>query len=784
MSTHDVIPRYSEGSRGSDPSSTPRPLGVPRDDVTGVRTPAARAARPRRWLANLGIAVYFAILTFALFGNLLTTSRAVVSAIDMDVDQQYLAWRTFSFGELRGGRLPLWNPYPFGGVPALGNFQHAVLYPPNWLHLTMPHGRAVNWVFATHVWLAGVLAAAWCRSRGSGAVASALGGTIYALGGSFILHVYAGHLNYMTTLAWNPLLLLAVDRIVATRRAGAAWVIGTLTVAMQVLTGCPQPAYFAGLAVLLYAPLRLIGLPLRAWLRAGGAIAAMFLFGALLSAAQLLPAFDAGRESVRAAPLEFATSASYSLPPANLLTLIAPYPFGDDFTTPYAGRWLMWEVSLFVGPAALVLAVLGATHSRRRADRAAIVLAIIMIVLALGSYTPLFKVLYDWLPGWDRFRAPVRFNIFLSLMLAGLAARGFDVLLRRRNFGPRAAVVVVAAAGLVAALALVVRTRPEALAALLHHTADLARSASHASAQFMRSALVLAQVGVVLLLVRRARWLAYAVAVVLVADLFLSAARAIERFQPATELPPAWRETVASLGPDERVLSVAAAKTTLAANLGHEDAWGYDPSMPARWGDLVGRLLGADPRAGDFVVKRLDAQSPVWPMLRVRQALPPTLTFAEPMPRVALIDDARVVDGPAASLAAVLDPSFDPRRQVVLEAEPSPRPERGAQGTARVTQRAAGRLEIAAEVDRPAILLVTDAYSAGWRAPGYAVLGANHALRAIPLAAGKHQITLEYAPPAVAIGLWTSAVSCVGFAGITLLVAVRGRRLAPRRVHL
>ena len=780
MNVNDVIPRYSEGSRGIDASSTPRSLGVPRGDKTSLR---AWGAPTRRWLANLAIALYFAVLTFALFGDLLTTSRAVVSAVDMDVDQQYLAWRTFSFDELRAGRLPLWNPYPFGGVPALGNFQHAVLYPPNWLHLVMPHGRAINWVFATHVWLAGVLAAAWCRSRRSGAVASALGGTVYALGGSFILHVYAGHLNYMTTLAWNPLLLLAVDRIVATRSAGAAWVIGTLVVAMQVLSGCPQPAYIAGLATLTYATLRLIGLPLRAWLRAGGAIGAMFFVGALLSAAQLLPAFEVGRESVRATSLDFATAASYSLPPANVLTLIAPHPFGDDFVTPYAGRWLMWEVSLFVGPAALVLAAIGATLSRRRADRTAIVLAIIVIVLALGSYTPLFKVLYDWLPGWNRFRAPVRFNIILSLMLAGLAARGFDFVLRRRFLATRTAVVVLVAAALVAAFALVVRARPDVLAALLHQTADLARSASHASAQFVRAALVLAQVGVVLLLLRRARWLAYALAVVVVADLFLSADRAIERFQPATELPPAWRAMVGSLGPDERVLSIATAKTTLAANLGHEDAWGYDPSMPARWGDLVGGLLGADPRAGDFVVNRLDPQSPVWPMLRVRHALPMAMApFPPPMPRVTLIDDARVVDGPKASLAAVLDPTFDPRRQVVLEHEPSPRPERGAQGTARVTQGAAGRLEIAAEVDRPAILLVTDAYSAGWRASGYVVLAANHTLRAIPVSAGKHTITLEYAPPSVAIGLWISAITCVAFAGVVAAMFIR-RRLAARRLH-
>ncbi|MDQ3438923.1 MAG: YfhO family protein [Planctomycetota bacterium] len=721
-----------------------------------------------RRLTHLALVLYFALLTFALFGDLLTTSRAVVSGVDMDVDQQYFAWRSFAFGELRAGRLPLWNPYPFGGVPALGNFQNAVLYPPNWLHLVLPTGRAINWIFALHVFLAGVLAAAWCRARRSGVIASALGGTIYALGGSFILHVYAGHLNYLTTLSWTPLLFIGVHRVLAGgRRATSGWMLGTLAVAMQVLTGCPQPAYYAGLAVLVYALVRLIRSPLRAWLRAGGAIAAMFLFGALLSAAQLLPAIEAGRESVRAEPLDFETAASYSLPPANLLTLISPYPFGDDFVTPYAGRWLMWEVSLYVGPVAFVLAMIGIRSSKRQGNGAVGGLAVVAIVLALGSYHPLFRVLYEVLPGWDRFRAPVRFNVILSLMIAALAARGFDELLRRRFVATRAAAGTLILAALVATFALVIRARPEAWAVFLEDTSHLARSASHGSGQLLRTALVLAQVGVVLLLLRRARWIAYALVVILVADLFLAAGRAIERFQPQAEAPAAWRDALASRKPDERVVTIATSQANLAAHLGAEDAWGYDPAMPSRWGSLVGTLLRADPRAGDFVVKTVQP-SPVWSMLRVRHALPPTQTFSdEPMPRVALIDDAVVVDGPQGSLAAVLDPSFDPRLRVVLESPPNPAPRPGATGIVEVTRREPARLEITAETRLPTILLITDAYSAGWRVRSlmgasrvtYDLLPANHALRAIPLGVGRHNLVLEYAPPSVTIGLWISAVA-------------------------
>lgn len=746
--------------------------------------------RPR-WLAAAAPVVYFAVLTLALFGDLLTSSRAVVSGVEMDVDQQFFAWRMFAFDELRQGRLPLWNPYSFGGAPALGNFQYAILYPPNWLHLVLPTGRAINVIAALHVFLAGLLTAAWCRSRRCGVTCSALGGTIFALGGPYILHLYAGHLTFLCVVAWTPLVFLAADRILAGRATAAAWMLGAFAIAMQVLGGYPQPAYYAALAVVVYVTVRLFRSPPRVWGRVFVSIAAMYAFGVMLSAAQLLPALDAARESVRAEPLPYVTAASYSLPFVNLLTLIAPYPFGDDFSVPYAGEWVMWEMSLYIGPAALVLAVLGAIRSKRRADRAALVVLAISIVLALGAHTPLFKLLYFALPGMDRFRAPARFGVIATLMLAALAARGFDLLLRRRRRGTsRLAVAALVAAGWIAALALLITARPQSWAPVLENASTLERSVSHASAQLLHTAAVLAQVGVVLLLVRRVRWLAYAVAVLLVFDLARSADRAVERFQPRVTAPPAWHDALASLAPDERVLTVAPGKANLAAQLGVEDAWGYDPAMPARWGDFVGRLLGADPRAGDFAVRKVEP-SPLWAMLRVRQALPPeAATFADPpLPRAMLVDEAVVVDSPAASLEAVLDPSFDPRDVVVLESAPNPPPETGATGSVHVRQRTHFWMEIVAEVERPAILLITDAYSADWQIrlgssataaqSEYALLPANHALRAVPLAAGKHVLTLEYVPRSFGLAIVISALAWAGF--VTASLILLRRRLAVRR---
>src|SRR3989442_5102770 len=72
----------------------------------------------------------------------------------------------------------------------------------------------------------------------------------------YFLHVPAGHLNILGAIAWIPLLFLAIDEWLASRRL--AWcLIGMLTVSMQILSGHPQYVYLTALAAGGYALLRL-----------------------------------------------------------------------------------------------------------------------------------------------------------------------------------------------------------------------------------------------------------------------------------------------------------------------------------------------------------------------------------------------------------------------------------------------------------------------------------------------------------------------------------------------
>src|SRR4029077_1693349 len=132
--------------------------------------------------------VVFAILTLLLFNDALYDTTKVLAHKNTDLALQFLPWRKFGFDQLRLGHLPLWNPHIYGGAPYFAGFQSALLYPPNWLHLFLPLGTAINCVIALHVFLAGYFMYLWARSRAS-VGGSILAGILFMFSGPFFLHV-------------------------------------------------------------------------------------------------------------------------------------------------------------------------------------------------------------------------------------------------------------------------------------------------------------------------------------------------------------------------------------------------------------------------------------------------------------------------------------------------------------------------------------------------------------------------------------------------------------------
>ena len=735
------------------------------------------------------------LLVLCMFGDALFTSRALVlSDGQNDLASQFVYWRAFAAHQLRHGHMPLWNPHVFCGTPFLGWTQAGVLYPPNWLDVVLPLPLSINLGIALHVFLAGLFTYLWGLRRGLHPVAAVTAGALFMFSGAYFLHVYAGHLSLLCAIAWMPLVLTSVDGWTQTRTRG--WILlGTAAVAMQIFAGDLQACFYTAVAAGLLLAFDLIGTRKR--FKALLGFLAMYIVAAALGAVQLLTSFQAASESVRAGGISYRFASMISLAPENLLTLLSPGFFGNMLTVPYWGQWYLWEMCLFIGISGLSLAAYGAVCGKRETRRSLVPLVVIFLVLALGSNTPLFRLLYHWVPGFNRFRGNAKFIIELSLFMAILAGAGLDCLLQSSRSHKWLGLVLAVGGVLVGGAALELRTTAlstnpkngwahtmqnvyatqasDLPAEVYTDPSSVKQAGAFATKCLFVAAAEFLVLSALVFLCGVSRKVAYVLGLTAIVEIFVFARSSRATFDPSSVQSSTLKTFLDQRPGDYRILYQRT--PNIAMGLGKEDVWGYAPLVLKRYSEFMAFTQGQSP---DDANQYLDFSQfhPLHTMLRLRYAFITTkdgdriLTANSIMPHLQLLQEYRVIHGRDAIFQAMASTTFDPQQQVILETEPSPAPTPFAErGTATVVDSFPGRLTVEADLPHPAILLITDAYSNGWRARplegsaqrAYDVLPANYTLQAVPLSAGHHHIQLEYLPAAYQKGKWISLVSIVGF---------------------
>jgi hypothetical protein len=156
------------------------------------------------------------------------------------------------------------------------------------------------------------------------------------------------------------------------------------------------------------------------------------------------------------------------------------------------------------------------------------------------------------------------------------------------------------------------------------------------------------------------------------------------------------------------------------------------------------------------------------------------------LPRAFLVSRARVLDSPAAALAAVTRPDFDPRTAVLLEdpAAPAlpPAPPGASAGSARVTSLSANRVVVRADAGYPAYLVLSEVFYPGWHASldgaPVPVHRADYLFRAVYLPPGPHEVVLTFWPRRYALAVLASLLAGALIAA-GLLAGLHRRRLTP-----
>lgn len=324
------------------------------------------------------------------------------------------------------GEFPYWNRAFSGGQPMAANPAHALFYPLTWLTLLPGPANGFQWFIVLHLYLAAWFMYALLRSLALSATASFLGALSFVLGG--VVLSYLTLLPFLSAVVWLPVTLLFGRRFLL-HRLRRDFVLASVFLAMQLLTGEPTTILQTGLLLLVYAVYR------EGW-RAAGPVAMIAGTALCLAAVAVLPAIDHAAGSVRAHGFTYETVTDWSMPPARLGELVHANLFGHNVVD---GRRLYWGraaydrgfpflMSIYPGLLVSVFATAGVI-ARVRGSVVVLTLFATSVLLALGDFTPLWRLLYE--AGLVRsIRYPEKFILMGVFLATVFAAKTLDGVLR------------------------------------------------------------------------------------------------------------------------------------------------------------------------------------------------------------------------------------------------------------------------------------------------------------------------------------------------------------------
>jgi hypothetical protein len=361
----------------------------------------------------------FAVALCTIYAGVLFGGKTFVLR---DALQYTLPSREFLARTLSHGRIPEWWDGVGFGVAFAANPVHGLASPLSWPLALAPSSWAFDLRSFCELLLLALGTAALARKLGAGWPGAFFSGVTAMLSGYAVSGIPNGYIPYIVWIPWVAFAALLRVEAAATadpRERARAGALFAGAVALQLVSGEPGHVLVAALGVLtlvlaegpIWRRLRSLLLP------AAGGVA--------LAAVAILPALALLGQSARA-HLSGTGHLQWSMHPARILEWIWPLPFGSKGNESwYAGAVLdlplgelFFALSLYVGVPVLLLA--GAAAGDKRIRRL-LIASIVFVVLALGSYTPIYGALRAVFPPLRVVNFPEKF-FFGALLLWCVAA--------------------------------------------------------------------------------------------------------------------------------------------------------------------------------------------------------------------------------------------------------------------------------------------------------------------------------------------------------------------------
>ena len=366
-------------------------------------------------------------------------------AIPWDAKAHFLPQIQFLAQSLARGDSPLWSPYVFGGHPQIADPQ-SMLFSPTYLLLALLDGTPEPWVVDTlqmaMIVFGGVCMMLWIRDQRWHWGAALIAALCFCWGASMAWRIQ--HVGQVLSLVWLPVAMLCLERTIA--RRSLIWAVLAGLVLARIALGRDQVALLALYLLAAFTVWRLVSLDqsppqarlatrIAAWRAACLPLAISALIALSLSMVPILLTALLAGDSNRP-EIGYVDAGKGSLHPALLLTLLVPDVFGAtgraaDYWGPPSSAWpgtglfLAQNMGgLYIGAIPMVLLACAAVRGWLwdREVRFFSIAAVVLVIYALGWYTPGFELMHAFLPGVDLFRRPADASFLIGALLAILAA--------------------------------------------------------------------------------------------------------------------------------------------------------------------------------------------------------------------------------------------------------------------------------------------------------------------------------------------------------------------------
>lgn len=717
----------------------------------------------------------------------------------------------FLAGSIAAGQSPFWNPYIFAGWPQVADPQ-SLIFVPFFLILALfdpaPSFVAMDATVYAAL-LAGALAlAAWCRDRGWHGAGAAVAALAFAFGGSAAWRIQ--HTGQIISFALLPVAMVLLQRALDRRSLG--WGLAAGLAAGFLALGRDQIALIGIYILAAQAIVHVLD-----GRRDPDHPAAGSLGRRILTAVKPLGAGAVGGLAVVVVPIvltliladesnrptiDYIGAGRGSLHPASLITTVIADLFGQGdpnvhFWGPPSVAFKVVDIylaqnmgAIYAGAISIAaILFLGIARGQlfHRDIRFFTIATAITIVYAVGWYTPLFKPMFDWLPGVKLYRRPADATFIIGFEIAVLG--GF--LVHRWVSGkiPPATALQRWTAWIIAALVLVVL--PVAFGLHADRLADVPKPTLTAIA-FVAGAVALLYVA------RRIAPRSAAGTVALLAGFTAFDLAWNNAPNESTAYPPAHYD---ALRPDtaDPVIGFLKSKTAETARSARRDRvelaglgfhWpnagmvhrlehvlGYNPlrfktyqlatgahdtvGLPEQrefsklfpgYNSLMARMLGLRWIASGVPLTSIDPTIDRATIVEVaRFGETRIYEKSDALPRVLFVPSARKADFAEILATGRWPDGFDPTREVLIETDPPPAsPAPAAPVVPTIVDYANTRVVVAVDAPSDGFLVLNDAYHRWWRVEvdgrPAELMAANTIFRAVRVPAGRQEVRFSFHP--------------------------------------